>query len=900
TAAATAAAGTAAAGAATTVGTVGAVSAGAALGGTSVMAAAGAVAVAAVGVVTVLQVMAPPGEAATSTHNPPAAVVAPAVSLAAPTLAPSASPSAEPSLAPSPSPSDIGPLLDAPVLALGQPAELSVEPVSTGPLTPRVPQRVALSVTNQGDQTARGTTARFMLPPGLDLQGPTAPAGKAASVVPLTTDALACRADSTDPQAVLCDLGDVPGGDTADAAFVVVAHDGGTYEISGSVWADGVASTPVDMAPTDVTQYGAELSAQVGAVGALLNPGTGEVPLAVVNTGDSPAAAGWSVDVTLPPGTRLAGSGGGLTCTAGQAGPQDVTCTAASPAALAPGDEVAGTLSIVAPASADASGTASLEALPVSQSGDHIVSGSALVTVQPLWQGAGDGAGSVASQCAATGGVNTADAVVTGSYRNATQEPVTVRLDAAGSSATSGVLQPGDSATLTAHDGIRVPAGQATWTLTTTVAGTDYATTVPASTFTATDCYDPSWAVTSSVALGDVGGQVRVAGTITNTSPEPMNVTLLAAGQSSAAKALDPGDTATLTIDTGATQLSAGTATFALSRFVVDTDGDQPAAPEVPPVPVTASYGDAVIAPALGALSGDPFVGDCQYDPATETSSRVVAVPLDNSASTLPVTFVVGSTTTIVPAGQTQTVQVPVSFGTAQLVVLADGKAVGTVPTPVTSCATLVWPTDVTITATAQCTDKHTPQLVVTLGDASRAFTARITPGRGLWTGPVVLTADAPRTVTIGLGTWRHAHDGKVTVELSRDIEGATFTVKNTVSYKGVRCFVPPPAARTSNPGSSSGHSTDSTPPADPPATPSDPASPASAAVSAAAKAAASAVASVPAAPTVTSNAAQGNGQNKAVPPGQANVPASDRSENSQGNQGVGKGATKGNGNSQG
>src|SRR5690606_18859918 len=103
------------------------------------------------------------------------------------------------------------------------------------------------------------------------------------------------------------------------------------------------------------------------------------------------------------------------------------------------------------------------------------------------------------------------------------------------------VLSPGGSTTVRVPDGMRVPGGAATWTLSTTVAGETFRTTVPAGSFGGADCYDPSWDVTTSATTVNVDGKVVVRGKITNATSEPMQVGMSAAGSNADAVLLAAG-----------------------------------------------------------------------------------------------------------------------------------------------------------------------------------------------------------------------------------------------------------------------------------------------------------------------------------------------------------------------
>lgn len=800
TAVGTTAVGTTAAG--TTAATASTVAAGVVVSGTSAAVAAGAVAVAAVGVVTVIQAMVPD----TSRLGPQASPVVssqPALPVDDYPLPVDDGPPLAGATLPAATPADTSVLDGAPLIPLLDPAELSVAPVSTGELEPRVAQRLAVKVTNAGEQAALGTTARFQLERGLEPArgGAVFGAGVPSSGLPLTVEAARCGADPADPSAVLCDLGDLSGGETVTVAFDVVARLGGSYDIGGEIWADGVNRTAVEIPPADVHTFGAELTARVGRIEDLPNPGSAELRVAVANTGDQTAAAGWSVGVLLPEGLTYAGVTGGLDCVADPDRPRALRCAAPAATTLAPRERVRGSLLVAAPAS-EVAGALTVAAVPVGAAGSagHVVSGSGTVLVRKPWDGVADVPLGVDSACSAFGGVSTADSTVVGSLRNSTGLGLSARLDAAGSSSSWLDLAPGEQGVLTVHDGIRVPAGTGEWVLRTVVAGTTYERRVPAGGFGAADCYDPAWDVVTSVAAVNAHGQVRLVGSITNTTGEPMRATMEASGHTAEAVHVEAGTTATAAVDLGVATLDAGVASFRLFRWVADVDGDQPLAEVVPRVAPTAEYGAVAIAPRVGTPSGERFAGACRYDPASETSTRVVRVPLDNSRSTLPVTFTVGGTPRTVAAGEKTVVEVPATFGQESVAVLADGRPLDAVPAGFESCASLDWPTDVTASLVPRCTEPGAlasrPQVAVTVASAGRDYAVRTTLGRGTWTGAVTVAPGSPVTEALTLGRGLHARAGEVVVQLTRVIEGRTLTATRAMPYAAVTCVVVAPQAR--------------------------------------------------------------------------------------------------------
>jgi hypothetical protein len=418
--------------------------------------------------------------------------------------------------------------------------------------------------------------------------------------------AAVCTPSATVPNVVLCRPGDIPGCETAAFALDVVARAGGEYGISGTLWAQGLAPEPLDLPAASVQAYGAELTAGVGTI-EVANPGVGNLPVAVTSSGDQPVPEGWSVTVTVPAGLQVEDAGtGGLRCVPAPGGTA-ATCTSATPMALSPGASVTGAVRVLAPDTTTI-GTVTAKAVP--GRADRVVADAGSIIVRPAWEGATSSP--VTASCDATGSLTTADAVVRGIFHNTTSQSVIAELVAAGTSAATPSLAPGESAEVTLHDGVRIPAGTATWTLTTTIDDREYQTTVPGGDVAATECTVPDWATTTSVEVRTVDGRLQLVGTITNQAADAMTVALSAVGMTSQAVDVAAGATATLTIDTGAQHLAAGTATFNLSRWTADVDGDvPPAAIAQAANPPTVAYPGADIPPASQSGEADDSSGGC-------------------------------------------------------------------------------------------------------------------------------------------------------------------------------------------------------------------------------------------------------------------------------------------------
>ncbi|GEM_PF-253770 len=133
-------------------------------------------------------------------------------------------------------------------------------------------------------------------------------------------------------------------------------------------------------------------------------------------------------------------------------------------------------------------------------------------------------------------------------------------------------VAPGADATFTVDaKALSVPAGTATFTVERAAPAGPGPTTVEARYGAVT--YDPQWAGTASVDARWQDGSVKLVGTLTNDSPETIDVVMSAAGygDSAPAQQVAPGATATLTVDTRALDVKAGAVTFRQSRTVLGT-----------------------------------------------------------------------------------------------------------------------------------------------------------------------------------------------------------------------------------------------------------------------------------------------------------------------------------------
>jgi RNA polymerase sigma factor (sigma-70 family) len=624
---------------------------------------------------------------------------------------------------------------------------------------------------------------------------PTASPSTEATVGPVAGDDPAACTPTEQTNVLLCSLGDLAPGQQHDVLVRVQANSGGDYPVSTEVWADGVAPVGLVLPGRTVAPFGPELSAATIDV-SLASPGVAALPVRIASTGDrSVPPAGWAVDMTLPDGVRPASAQPELSCTPGEL-PNVWRCaplagTDAAAVELVPGATVDVALNIVTGTTPSAEPTVigAANVSPVLDGYAH--SASATLVVTSAWADAADGVGETAASCAAAGGAGVADAVVTGTYTNTTQRTVRVALEAAGGKASSGEdLAPGESTTLTVHDGLRVPAGQAVFVVATEVDGDSYETRVPAGGHERADCYSPAWGTDVSAQTVSMGATVAVEGTLTNASDETlsavMSVPVGDTTMESVSRVVAPGGTVTLSVDTSRSRVEEGDVTFRLSREGVDTDGDLPDRPIVPAVNPTAHHDGAEIAPAEGAAPVE--AGACTYDPEQDRSVQTFSFMADNTRSTLPVRFHVGDVTKTVPAGESMAIEFPVAWGTGTATVTAAGKTF-TKDVSFASCAEVVWPhEDVSVTTAAQCVDDWRVQLSAAvenrtgrewMGVLTREGTGEVGPAKqvGAGTSTLELTRDTP-----------FSGEGNVTVRLTRELEGQARTVERSFPAGSEAC----------------------------------------------------------------------------------------------------------------
>ncbi|MFI2365480.1 sigma-70 family RNA polymerase sigma factor [Promicromonospora sp. NPDC019610] len=604
---------------------------------------------------------------------------------------------------------------------------------------------------------------------------------------------------------VLCSIGELAQGATRSVVVPVQANAGGDYPVSAKVWADGLQPMNADLPSRTVAAFGPELSAQSRDV-SLSSPGTASLPVTLVSTGDRTVGPGWAVAVSLPDGVKPASEQSLLSCAAGDM-PNSWLCsplpgTYVSSLQLEPDTAVDVSLNVTTAASSTAQpaelGVANVR--PVLAGSSR--SASATLVATSAWANAGAGVGTVTASCLATGGVDKADAAVIGSYTNTTQRVVRVALEAAGSrEATGKDVAPGESARVTVHDGLRVPVGQATFVLTTDVDGSTYETRVAAGDHRSVDCYQPEWGTETSVQTVNAGGTVGVQGTITNKTGETMSAVMsVPVGEDTLKTVKRPvaaGGSVDLSVNTERTHLPAGDVTFHLSREVADSDGDLAEAVSTPANNPTQSFAAAQIQPAAGerTMSAESCVFDAEQDHSVQTFQ----VTADNTASTLPVPFHVGDVTRTVPAGQTEVIAFPVVWGTGTVELTAAGQTLDQLDVAFKSCADVTWPAaeQLTVEAAAECVDQNVQIKATVQNGTGREW-------RGVLVQDATGATSEEQAVPAGSTTFvlpqqpLFTLDGNVTVRLTRELEGNSFTVEKSFAVKGANCVLPEPTCEPS------------------------------------------------------------------------------------------------------
>ncbi|MFJ3407982.1 sigma-70 family RNA polymerase sigma factor [Promicromonospora sp. NPDC090134] len=675
----------------------------------------------------------------------------------------------------------------------------TVRPAASATPTPEAtPTPGAAGDTSSGskaDASAGSSTSEIEMP-----TSPSASPSTPATEGSVPVEAPVGCAPTERANVVLCSIGELAQGATRSVVVPVQANAGGDYPVSAKVWADGLQPMNADLPSRTVAAFGPELSAQTRDV-SLSSPGSAPLPVTLVSTGDRTVGPGWAVEVSLPDGVKPASEQAQLSCGAGDL-PNSWLCTPVSGSYLSSAQiEPNGAVDLSLNVTTAASSTAQPAELGVANVRPVLAgsarSASATLVATSAWANAGAGVGTVTASCLAEGGVDKADAAVIGSYTNTTQRVVRVALEAAGSrEATGKDVAPGESARVTVHDGLRVPAGQATFVLTTDVDGNAYETRVAAGDHRSVDCYQPAWDTETSVQTANSGGTVGVVGTITNKSSESvlavMSVPVGGDTLKSVKVPVAAGGSMDLSVNTDRTHMPAGDVTFHLSREVADSDGDLADAVSTPANNPTRSFAAAQIQPAAGeqTMAAEPCVFDAEQDRSVQTFQ----VTADNTASTLPVPFHVGDVTRTVPAGQTEVIEFPVVWGTGTVALTAAGQTLDQLDVAFKSCADVTWPTaeQLTVETAAECVDQNV-QIAATVQNGT---------GRE-WRGVLVQDATGAtseeQVVPAGSTTFVLPHqplftlDGNVTVRLTRELEGTSFTVEKSFAVKGENCVLPEP-----------------------------------------------------------------------------------------------------------
>ncbi|WP_454730010.1 sigma-70 family RNA polymerase sigma factor [Cellulosimicrobium protaetiae] len=671
--------------------------------------------------------------------------------------------------------------------------ELSLAPVS---LAARVPADLVITASNTGGRVAEEVFVDLTLPEGVSTPGSSLVARGTAVGGPLSTASLPCG--SAVPQAdgtslVTCSVGILAPRATQDLSVQVRADSGGEYAFAAALRAKGIEPSHRSFPPTKVAYWGAELRVTAEPTLAFDNPGDATLRLSLRNSGDKPAVEP-RVTVDLPDGLSLVGGGPpGWSC---EAGDGDVTCASPSGTTLAPRATVAVPVRLLA----------DLETVPddlpdlqVQATAGDVRSGTASVdpAVDDYWGGAADGLRGedgalrgVVAQCTATEKGDVASLVAT--YTNTTSyDGLDVTVEAAGSSATAAAVRLGQEVKVQVDDGVRYPAGRAAVVLSTTVAGETFEHRLDAGSFDALDCWSPPPWLTAAdvrVAADNDGGTVRWTASVVNGTGEKLDVRLLApdndtwsgVADSAAITPLADRQTGDLVLDTGLTQTVRGNAVLRQYRWHQDDDGDGKGYQSLLPVLLE----EQRIAPAVQG----PSLGQCRFDPESDTSSAPVSLSYDNSASTLPVVFSVDGRpglTATVAGGATQVVDLP-RAGTqaAAYTVRADGRALGTRTVDAVDC--FQW----SVTGTATTRWSAETRSVVVQGEyrnGHAATTLRVTMDGGALGVTKAVDVAPGETVTLTLDTGsRDVAAGKVVLHATR-LDGSARSHSVTASYDAVR-----------------------------------------------------------------------------------------------------------------
>ncbi|MFI2705385.1 sigma-70 family RNA polymerase sigma factor [Cellulosimicrobium composti] len=680
---------------------------------------------------------------------------------------------------PDPTPAPAPPALD-----------LSLAPVT---LAAREPADLLMTAANTGGRSAEEVVVDLTLPAGVSAPSSTLVARGTAVAGPLAAAALPCGSATGQPDGtslVTCSVGVLSPGASQDLLVQVVAQSGGEYAFAADLRAKGVEPVRRTFAPTPVRHYGPEIRVSTTAP-SFDNPGDGVLRVTVRNSGDQPAVEP-SVTAVLPAGLRLLDDTAGTwSCTADD---RTVTCASPPGTTLAPQAAVEVPLALLADSEGPLDATVSLRG---TADGAHPGSTGVPVDVDEPWADAeagllGDDGQrlGVVPRCTARDGQDVASLVA--SYTNTTPyDDLDVTLEAAGSSATT-TVPAGDRATVRVDDGVRFPAGSATLVLTTTFGDGEFAQSfehrLDAGTFDALDCWTPpSWLTAADVRVtaDNDRGTVRYTATVTNGTGAGVDVRLLAptggtwsgVADSAAIAPLADGRTGDLVLATGLRETTRANAVLRQYRWHVDADGDGKGYQSLLPVLLD----EHRIAPAVP----EPTVGRCTFDPRTDTSSAPVTLRLDNSASTLPVTFSVPGVTEPVEVrgGVARSVTAVVGGQATTFPVLADGAPLASPTVPGADCFT--WDVDATAEA-GWLADERSVAVTGTFRNGHAATRLAVVMDAGAWgaTEPVEVGPGEEVSLTVGTGS-RDVDAGEVTFRVAR-VGGAGSHVV-TAAYDAVR-----------------------------------------------------------------------------------------------------------------
>ncbi|WP_251149937.1 sigma-70 family RNA polymerase sigma factor [Cellulosimicrobium sp. Marseille-Q4280] len=602
-----------------------------------------------------------PGEdAAPVTDVPAASPVDPGTTPVEP--APSPVVPAPAPVEPTPAPTDPPPPPPAPPAL-----ELSLGTVT---LAARQPADLTVIASNTGGRDAEEVLVELTLPDGVATGSSSLVTGGASVAPAIRAAALPCG--SAAPQAdgtslVTCSVGVLSPGASQELVVQVTAQSGGEYFFHGVARAKGVEPVRKAFKPTSVGYYGAEVRVAAlyteGRAFALTNPGTVDMALEVRNAGDKVARQP-SVEFALPDGVVLvteddgAQRADGWTCRADDR--SVVSCS--TEAELAPKQRTSFAVDLLADAE-DVDGARHTVTVSGDAAEAHDGATTVVLDVAEAWAGAEDGlTDPVVPRCGVP--EDRERASIHAEYTNTTAyDDLTVTAEAAGSGASS-VLARGETGELRVDDGVRFPAGSAALVLSTTIADETFEHRLDAGSFAALDCWDPTWLTAADVGVTaeNVDGTVRYTADVVNDTDVAMDVRLLAptggtwddVADSDAAKLSAEGGAGAMVLETGLRETPRGNAVLRQYRFHTDADGDSKGYQSLLPILLD----EQRIAPAVA----EPTVGQCVFDPATDTSSAPVALRYDNSASTLPVVFSVDGHAGVartVPAGTSLDVDLP-------------------------------------------------------------------------------------------------------------------------------------------------------------------------------------------------------------------------------------------------